>query len=125
MKEIEQFTQAILQDAEYLKQEQLANLELINYINGLKRKQQEVIDRVTRDVHAATNEQGKKKYSNETIRNVAIREILTASEEYQTREKKIEKLESSVQKHLIEQEYLRNKIAVNKKFLLTLKHENL
>ncbi|UCG00622.1 MAG: hypothetical protein JSW11_13505 [Candidatus Heimdallarchaeota archaeon] len=125
MKEVEQFTQAILQDVEYLKQEQLASLELISLINGLKRKQQEVIDRVTREVHAAMNEQGKKKYSNETIRNVAIREILAASEGYQTREGKIEELETTVQKHLIEQEYLRNKITINKEFLLALKHKNL
>ena len=44
-------TQAILQDGEQLKQEQLANLELISIINGLKRKQQGVIERVTRGVH--------------------------------------------------------------------------
>jgi len=117
MNEIEQFTQAILDDVEQLKQEQLANLEVITIINGLKRKQQGLIDRITREVHNVIDEKGKKKYPNETIRNVAIREILAASEEYQTRESKIEELETTVQKHLIEQEYLRNKIATNKEFL--------
>ncbi|MFW9904450.1 MAG: hypothetical protein ACFFFH_08970 [Candidatus Thorarchaeota archaeon] len=117
MNEVEQFTQALLKEAEQLKQVQLANLEVITIINGLKRKQQGLIDRVTREVHSAVDAQGKKSYPNETIRNIAIREILAASEEYQTRETKIEELETTVQKHLIEQEYLRNKIAINKEYL--------
>ncbi len=122
MNEMEQFAQAILDDAEQLKQGQLANFEVITIINGLKRKQRGLIDRVTPEVYAAIDEQGKKKYPNETIRNVAIREILAASEEYQTRETKIEELETTVQKHLIEQEYLRNKIAINKEYF---RHQHL
>lgn len=117
MNEVQQFTQALLEEAKRLKQVQLANLEVITIINGLKYKQQGFIDRVTREVHFAVDDQGKKKYPNETIRNVAIREILAASEEYQTREIKIEELETTVQKHLIEQEYLRNRIAINKEYL--------
>ena len=117
MNEVNQFTQAILEDAKHLKEQQLANLEVITVINGLKRKQKGLIDRVTWEVHNAIDDQGKRKYSNETIRNVAIREILAASEEYHTRETKIEELETTVQKHLIEQEYLRNRIAINKEYL--------
>ncbi len=60
MDEVEQFTQVILQDVEQLEQEQLANLEVITIINGLKRMQQGLIDKVTREVHAVIDEQGKK-----------------------------------------------------------------
>ena len=117
MNEVNQFTQAILEDAKHLKEQQLANLEVITVINGLKRKQKGLIDRVTWEVHNAIDDQGKRKYSNETIRNVATREILATFEEYHTRETKIEELEITVQKHLIEQEYLRNRIAINKEYL--------
>ncbi|MFX1284328.1 MAG: hypothetical protein ACFFB5_11765 [Promethearchaeota archaeon] len=62
---------------------------------------------------------GKKKYTNETMRSAAVREELSGMEDYQQRETEIAKLETDVQKHKIEQEYLWNKITVNREYLIS------
>lgn len=111
----------IMKDIEQLKTIQLTTLEAITTVEGLQREQQVIIDRVTRQVFEELDAFGKKKFTNETMRSVAVREELAGMEEYQQREKEIAKLETDIQKSKIEQEYLRKKITLNKEYIASLR----
>ncbi len=116
---MDQIYQATLKDIEQLKKEQLAHLKLIKTLSNLKKEQQLIISQVTIDVYTDTDEQGNKRFTNETMRKTEVTRQLTESEEYQTREKNIEELDTNIQQNKIEQEYLRNKIAVNREYIGT------
>ena len=109
--------QTTVKDIEQLKKVQLTNLELMKTLRELKRKQQVINDQITKEVYTATDEQGNKKFTNETMRKTEVNRQLTESEEYQTREKNIEKIDTDIQKNKIEEEYLRNMIAVNREYI--------
>ncbi|MHA2245271.1 MAG: hypothetical protein ACXADY_09930 [Candidatus Hodarchaeales archaeon] len=113
----EELHQTTVKDIEQLKKVQLANLELLKTLRELKRKQQVINDQITKGVYTATDEQGNKKFTNETMRKTEVNRQLTESEEYQTREKDIEKIDTDIQRNKIEQEYLRNMIAVNREYM--------
>jgi hypothetical protein len=117
MTDMELVYQTTLKDIEQLKEVQLANLELLKTLRELKRKQQVITDQITKEVYTATDEQGNKRFTNETMRKTEVNRQLTESEEYQTRAKKIEQIDADIQQNKIEQEYLRNMIAVNREYL--------
>ncbi len=73
--------QTTLKDIEQLKKVQLENLESLKTLSELKNNQQILIDQTTRNVYTATDGQGNKKFTNETMRNTEINRKLAESEE--------------------------------------------
>jgi 2-iminoacetate synthase ThiH len=65
-------------------------------------------------VNSETDENGKKKYSNEELRNIAVYKILSTDEEYQKLKKSLEETQKDIQSNKYQAEVLKTQIGIKK-----------
>lgn len=65
-------------------------------------------------VNTETDENGKKKYSNEELRNIAVYKILSTDEEYQKLKKSLEETQKDIQSNKYQAEVLKTQIGIKK-----------
>ncbi|MFW5852809.1 MAG: hypothetical protein ACOCUR_02160 [Nanoarchaeota archaeon] len=82
-------------------------LELKNKMMGYEISTKEV-------VNSETDENGKKKYSNEELRNIAVYKILSTDEEYQKLKKSLEETQKDIQSNKYQAEVLKTQIGIKK-----------